>query len=285
MTWIWENHENNCFYMFSAISGRRGFHINDQRWRMSQSLWWNFSFHPEFVTDGDVLVWCELLARHVSLSVREFLEDLRAQDKTGLLFWLWAIHAWNELANFHVWASVFNNFDTHSQEIYPSINIYIKDLWDPRLPGYLELILGNARGRDRKRIRIEILEDRYWEITPQLFHNIIALKKKWHLFVVDDYDLMDDQPWNISRSLFHVLWNQWACHRIKLDHIIWRRLIEWDGTCIARLRELQIQYPWICITAEWIQEDCEEGILKRLWINFFQHFSWWNSRFWYLKPL
>lgn len=141
-----------------------------------------------------------------------------------------------------------------------SINVYIKNLWDPNFREEIEDIMNLIPFSYRKNLIFEILEERYGVINNRVLDNIRFLQSSGFSIAIDDLNVWDNPKW-MSKEILEVL-IECKIHPeyIKIDgrHVEGIRNSELTYVQMAHLREVigyfSLQSKKPIFIAEWIQD-------------------------------
>lgn len=154
-----------------------------------------------------------------------------------------------------------------------TINVYIKNIWDPNFREEIKDIMGLIPISYRKNLIFEILEEKYGVINNQVIDNIRFLQSSGFSIAIDDLYVWENPKW-MSKEILEVL-IECGIHPdyIKIDGRHIEAIREWtlSYSQMAHLREVIGYFSLLqdkpIFIAEWIQ-DTEHAIkvMEMIWM-------------------
>lgn len=214
----------------------------------------------ETVNAQSNVVWAEILVAHTSMETIALLDSIRQEWKNLFLFQRGLVEAFYQIALWEAWTTQ-----------YRAVNTYIADIADSSFQEVVTKVMECFKRDDKKRVKIEIIETRFGDITPKFIENVIWLKEQGFKVDIDDYDLFwtaDDMSHELLRALGDYV------DGIKID---WK-------TTQALLRDpaLRTALIWLrdrtqkVITLEWVRWKTQVKEFWDTWADLFQ-ITWYSE--------
>ncbi len=206
------------------------------------------------------VVWAEILVAHTSMETIVLLDSICKEWKNLFLFQRGLVEAFYQIALWEAWTTW-----------YRAVNTYIADIADPSFQIVVTKVMKSFKRDDKRRVKIEIIETRFGDITPKFIENVIWLKDEGFKVVIDDFDFLwtgDDMSHELLRAIGEYV------DGIKIDWKTTQALLR-DPALRAKLFWLR-DLIQIGMTLEWVQSREQIGQLLDTWADTFQ-MSWFGA--------